>query len=191
MGTRSAVCEPHGDSYRGRYAHWDGYPTAMARSLWALVERDGLDVVRQTIIHDHYGWSTINTDQTVSTPRQLRQAERKRDAWRKGGGFWSPLNDDPLYDAYSFSIGKNDGRFAQVAGYGIAYTTEQGQSSPDEWIGPSDDYGTEWRYVLGDDGLWIYVGYGENPRLLSTHRWDEPEPDWETVEKAAYPDEED
>lgn len=166
MGTRSAVCEPHGDSYRGRYVHWDGYPSGVGRALSALVQRDGLEVVRKTIIHDHYGWSSLDETQTVSSKALIAKMKRK-------GLSWHPEYGTAEYHAHSFSIGYNDGRFAQVKGYGVAYTTEQGQSWPDEWIRPEADWGTEWRYVLTDSALRILRGYGVNPRHHATLAWDE------------------
>ena len=36
MGTRSAIAEPHGESWRGKYVHWDGYPTARGPELFRL-----------------------------------------------------------------------------------------------------------------------------------------------------------
>jgi hypothetical protein len=130
MGTRSAVCEPHGDSYRGRYVHWDGYPTGVGARLIELVQRDGIEKVRQTIIHDHYGWSSLHQQEL-----------------------------SPSYQ---------DGRFVVVPDYGVAYVAEAGQVSEDEWITPGADYGTEWRYILADDGLGVLAGYSENPPRIAT-----------------------
>ena len=48
----------------------------------------------------------------------------------------------PVYD---------DGRFKAVPGYGIAYTTQDGQSSPEQWITDvGDTMDAEWAYVLQD-----------------------------------------
>ena len=62
-GTRSIIAEPHGDSIRGRYVHWSGQPMFMGRALWALVARDGVDTARQRLLHDRYGWSSIDPTQ--------------------------------------------------------------------------------------------------------------------------------
>lgn len=68
---------------------------------------------------------------------------------------WSELTGA---DSPELLEGYTDGRFAVVPGYGIAYTTEQDQSSPDEWFGPEDlePAGIEWVYVLTHDGLAIW-----------------------------------
>lgn len=52
------------------------------------------------------------------------------------------------------SPGMRDGRFVVVEGYGVAYTTEQGQSSPDEWV-TDDTFADSWCeyvYVVLPDG---------------------------------------
>jgi hypothetical protein len=63
MSTRSAVAEPAGDGWRGRYHHWDGYPTNKAADLWKIVQRDGVQMARQVLIHEHRGWSSTDADQ--------------------------------------------------------------------------------------------------------------------------------
>lgn len=71
---------------------------------------------------------------------------------------WSSL--DPNAGA-ELDPGYTDGRFAAVEAYGVAYTTEQGQSSPDEWITPEgDDWGTEWAYVLHPDSIRVLERVG-------------------------------
>lgn len=69
---------------------------------------------------------------------------------------WSSLDADTPADA---PLGRfeSDGRFAKVSGYGTSYTTEQGQSSPDDWIfADGDDCGTEYAYLLGEGGIAVY-----------------------------------
>lgn len=62
MGTRSIIAEPTDNGFRGRYAHWDGYPTAMGRNLWLIIARDGLDKAIAALIKDNTGWSRIGPD---------------------------------------------------------------------------------------------------------------------------------
>jgi hypothetical protein len=61
MGTRCAVAVPHGDSWRGRYVHWDGYPSAKVPFLQEVVRRDGLETARRTLVEDYYGWSSLSS----------------------------------------------------------------------------------------------------------------------------------
>lgn len=63
MSTRSVVAVPHGDIWRGRYVHFDGYPQHLATTLFRLVRRDGVDKVSRTLTEDHTGWSMLNDDQ--------------------------------------------------------------------------------------------------------------------------------
>ena len=41
MGTRSIVGVPHGDGVRGRYCHWDGYPSGVGAALGASSSATG------------------------------------------------------------------------------------------------------------------------------------------------------
>lgn len=154
MGTRSILAVPYGDGWRGRYCHWDGYPTHNGARIWALVQEHGLDEVARMLVIDHYGWSSLS--------------ERS--------------SRTPLGDGY------DDGRFALVDGYGVAYTTEEGQSDPDEWIThDGDKWGTEWLYVLAKGGLMVAkVSFSDEVEFLGTFRWDGPEPDWSAIESRGY-----
>lgn len=160
MSTRSIIAEPKGDVWRGRYCHSDGYPTWNGRQLWAIVQRDGVEEARKRLLHDRYGWSTIEPDTTAD-----------RD----------------------MGIGRQDGRFVVEAGYGIAYTTVQDQSSEDEWIThDGDKWGTEWAYVLSDMGLMVgRVGWKDDSvTFLTLAPWGAGEPDWEAIEQGVYASEE-
>lgn len=64
MSTRSIVAEPYGDGWRGRYVHWDGYPEVKLNGLSRLVQRDGIEKVRQVLLHDNLSWSSITPDAT-------------------------------------------------------------------------------------------------------------------------------
>lgn len=69
---------------------------------------------------------------------------------------WSNLD---LSGDIKLSPGYDDGRFEVVEGYGIAYTTFQDQSGPDEWVnGP--DVMIEYTYAINEDGS-ILVNSGE------------------------------
>lgn len=60
MGTRSIIAKPYGDIWRGRYCHWDGYPQHNGSAIFQLVQRDGLEVARKTLVDDNFYWSSIN-----------------------------------------------------------------------------------------------------------------------------------
>jgi catechol 2,3-dioxygenase-like lactoylglutathione lyase family enzyme len=63
MGTRSVVAVRHGDSWRGRYVHWDGYPSGVGQALWEIGNteqfRDDRAPMFALLTQDHAGWSTI------------------------------------------------------------------------------------------------------------------------------------
>ena len=121
MGTRSVVARPTDDGFKGRYIHWDGYPTGVGASLLAIVQRDGVDKALETLTDLNYGWSNLDEEHPA--------------VFSEHGGKTDP--------------GHGDGRFRAVENYGTSYTTVSGQSHPDEWItDTSDDWGTEWAYVL-------------------------------------------
>lgn len=155
MGTRSIVGFPHGDGVKGRYCHWDGYPTGVGSALWRIIERDGADKARFVLTEQHYGWSSVNAE-----------------------------------DVQDLDASRGDGRFVGVPGYGIAYTTEQDQSSPDWWCyapktEDGDNCGTEYGYAIGPKALTVFKLHWDDrepPKCLGVFRYDAPEPDWAAVE---------
>lgn len=62
MATRSIVAEPYGDGWNGRYVHWDGSPNTRVLQLQLLVAEHGVEEVRDTIIREHFSWSSIDTN---------------------------------------------------------------------------------------------------------------------------------
>ena len=65
MSTNAAIARPEGDSWWGRYVHWDGYPTATGIALWLgyhdfATEGLNLDDMRRRLIDEEpVGWSSI------------------------------------------------------------------------------------------------------------------------------------
>lgn len=60
MGTRSVVAKAVGDSWEGRYVHWDGYPTGVGLSLVSNQMNIGTDAIITKLVDDErVGWSTI------------------------------------------------------------------------------------------------------------------------------------
>lgn len=56
---------------------------------------------------------------------------------------WSYLDADEDEPTHGNFLGER-GEF--VSGFGLAYTTAQGQSAPEEWVTTEADWGTEWAY---------------------------------------------
>lgn len=173
MSTRSVVALPHGDAWRGRYVHSDGYPTHMGPTLFALVRRNGLDDVVSTLITgDHYGWSWVSDKQ----PSLDGVAPDPDGAFGTAERMAYLFGPDGHY---------GDGRFANVPNYGVAYTVAGGARA-DDWHTPDPDAWTEWVYVLCSDGLLVIKqGWGGRPDVpLGMYRWTD-EPDWVVVEESA------
>lgn len=188
MSTRAIVAEPYGDTWRGRHTHSDGYPTGRGRHLWALVKRDGLEKVRQTMIHDYYGWSIVNAEQpdiTGVTPPPDQDGP-----WR--GDYGTAEYYAACFDPKSKNRGQySDGRYVNVPGYGVAYTDavlsggvwgkSYQQVTEDSWVTQADTADTEWAYVLAKNGLWVFTcDDTKNPVGIFDWNWDEPV--WQAIE---------
>jgi hypothetical protein len=180
MGTRSVIAIPHGDGWKGRYCHWDGYPSHQAETLQRLVARDGLQKTQKTLVFDYYGWSNLEHEQPDIT---FVEPERRR------------LGAVPTAANIAYDFGPDgsygDGRFVNVPGYGVAYTTQDGQSSEGDWIThDSDNRGTEWAYVLSEGGLLVAKqSYRQQGRIIGLYPWDS-KVDWDAVNDLAYVEDE-
>lgn len=187
MSTRAVVAVPYGDSWHGRHAHTDGYPSWDGHELWTLVKRDGLKIVRKVLTEDYYAWDIIRNDQPDITG--VTPAEDRWGPWRDG---YTAEYVALLFNPASENRGQYaGGRFTNVPGYGIAWTP--GVDIPaDEWRGPQDGtWDAEWAYVLADNGLWVFechfsLGAQSEPTFLGIAPWEKPEPNWEAVQEAAY-----
>lgn len=73
MGTSSVIATPAGSlGWKGRYVHWDGYPTGVGESLRRIINRDGvLEAVRR-LTQDRYGWSNIDPEEAGPVPDYMQ-----------------------------------------------------------------------------------------------------------------------
>lgn len=64
MGTRGCIAKPEGDGWRGRYHHWDSYPTGLGTTLLEVHAEvfagDHETMIAYLIDDEPVGWSTIN-----------------------------------------------------------------------------------------------------------------------------------
>ena len=170
MGTRSIIAIPDNDTYKGRYCHWDGYPSHMGHALCAIVNRDGIAYARQILTADTYGWSTIS----ASTPSILGV---------------TPDPDAPYGSAERLAADYElEDRFAVITGYGIGYTDTETvdlagapyqQTAESEWYGPDADCWQEWIYVLRDEGLEVLDASGFSYGVFA---YDDPHADFAACE---------
>jgi hypothetical protein len=177
MSTRAIVAVPHGDSWRGRYTHSDGYPTWLGRHVWAIVQRDGVDKAQKVFTEDYVAWSEVGADRPDLT------------------GVHVPANYDEAYafghDSLEWKAYNLRGQ-VNVPGYGIAVVRENIDSEA-WWRTPETTSDSEWVYLLADDALWVFkchMGLGfvtvNAPTLLGRFAWSGEEPDWQKTEEAAY-----
>lgn len=63
MGTRGVIARITPNGFRGRYHHWDSYPSGLGESLWKLYHghfKGDLRAMLKVLIDEHpAGWSTI------------------------------------------------------------------------------------------------------------------------------------
>ncbi len=122
MSTRSCIARIKGDGFEGVYHHWDGYPTALGKTLWDLAHaRPDNDVGEATkqmlrLLIDRHpaGWSSINGDVDWSQEPGFRE-----------GGF-------------------DNGRGPECYCHG-------GRHEEAQAITQDDDMGMEWAYVFDEN----------------------------------------
>lgn len=150
MSTRSVVAKQVGDGWAGKYVHCDGYPKGMIPVLRALVARDGLDEVLKNVVEDGNGWSFLRPEQVdISHIRVPHNA-----TWRTYD------YASPKQQALAFRDSYSDGRFINVPGYGVSYTSEQ--AGPDPWYDSETgaDSDAAFAYILTKTGIRSYVNGG-------------------------------
>lgn len=88
MSTRSCIARPVADEWAGRYHHSDGYPTGLGAELWKLVQANGVEWARHTLIDEHTGWSSILCSDWSKAPgfggegpRCFCHGERNEEGW--------------------------------------------------------------------------------------------------------------
>lgn len=72
MSTRSIIAKQQGDTWAGRYAHWDGYPMHQGKSLWEIVKRDGYETATKILVDDNFYWSLLDPRQDDSMSDESR-----------------------------------------------------------------------------------------------------------------------
>jgi hypothetical protein len=152
MGTRAVIAKPDGDGWKGRYHHWDGYPSGLGATLIAAKDKHfGGDLAKMTkhlIDDEKVGWSTINVVNPAGPPSWDELASR---------------NVNPQsYTARGETHPDEDGMWI--------HSTDKEVS------------GAEWAYVLFEDGIDVYEGDygvfgvgGGNFKLLRRIAWGDVE----------------
>lgn len=70
MGTRSVIGVIEGDGFKGRYCHWDGYPTHHGPTLAHIIHKthcgDLAEAVK-VLTENHHGWSALSPEKLESS----------------------------------------------------------------------------------------------------------------------------
>ena len=202
MSHHAVIARPENGSWRGRFCDAGEIP-GVGKSLWKVVERDGLTRGRRTLLDEHVAWYMLGpdmpdiegpgtSDQHIAScpfcdaaggvshgPICLAVAMRR---WAKENAeHFASSGGDPSEEPVPF----------YVADYGLAYP------NPDEWLTPDDAtpgwIGEVW--VIEDGGLRLFKSEWTEPDGFTGvwvegafFSWSEPEPDWETVRDTLYED---
>lgn len=163
MGTRSVVAEPQGDGWHGRYVHWDGYPSGVGRTVFALAESMGPETAREFLLREHTGWSSLAGADFSIAPgfgnsmdlpcRICGQGYVAHLEWPEGKGPGQGVGSTG-YNALGHTYDRDEdcdaARRAQCYCHGERHEEDPGYITYD-----GDDWGTEWAYVIGPKGLTI------------------------------------
>jgi len=214
MSTRAVIAEPAGDGFRGRYHHFDGYPSGLGAELWWLQHaryQGDTQAMRAELIGAHPGgWSTIIGADWSQAPGFVDSFDYT--CTTCGAEAWTHYAQ--YYEAHGLTRPEPwGGTICQVFDHlpERARGPERPQcychglrSEAEQWIESwGDDGGTEWAYVLTDRALVIaerrwngdgshmvgMFGMGASESegcwlAIAAVPWSEPEPDWSAIEGA-------
>lgn len=203
MSTRSVIARPDGDGWQGRYCHWDGYPTCRGRQLWQTFDQLGtVEAVRSYAIKEGTPgyWSSF-----LPPERLVReQAKPRKVVCRLCQGTGIRPDWAQVHLPGPGCNGCRDSGLADNSDRADGFRSDNGEG----WItSTGDDMGTEWAYVLADHALIVFerrygrpdedhghgtgmFGMGASDTDVGGYwlpvieaRWDEPEPNWEAIER--------
>lgn len=134
MGTRSIIAVPETErgpeAWKGRYCHWDGYPSGVGKTLIEEVKRLGVGFVRDVIMAETAGWSSIVGHKLDAPPN------------------WEGKN------AAGDQVGKAGPQSYTARGEGLPGAGQMHRDSDDDFVG------AEYVYILHDDHLEVIPGDG-------------------------------
>lgn len=180
MGTRSLILEPHGDGFQGRYCHWDGYPEGVGAALLHIVQRDGVEMARKILLHDHTYWSSV--DGRINPQKYVKGDDGYHYEEIQTSGIIGDTIPSPSYEGEC-----RDGVPAVfVIGYGEADLNTDAEMANHENYANWD--WCEWDYLLADNGLWIGKhSFGQNtPEWVETIPWNGNQDDLTRVQEMVY-----
>ena len=133
MSTRGIIARPAGDSWEGIYHHWDSYPAGLGKALWDVYhghfDHDAEAMLRVLIDEHRGGWSNI-VDADWAMPIGFRDIKPMSGSVRCN------------LEAYQKWLAQEEKGGPQC------YCHGDRQEGPYPLIGPDDDCGAEWCYIL-------------------------------------------
>jgi hypothetical protein len=173
MTTRAVLARPRGSSpgqFEGVYLHNAGGPSEMGPVLWALVRDryrfDAAGFSREMIDQNLAGWSNI--DVLGGPLAKTWDGKTKITVEQHQENF----NED-RDDAGPTSFQGDPNR--EIPGI-TAPPINEG----------SDAWGAVFAYVVGSDGLRVFIIASDGWKDVGLARWGSEEPDWEAMDEAAH-----
>lgn len=157
MSTNSIIAFANDQKgWLGRYCHWDGYPTHMAKTLWNEVKAAGVDALEVFLTSGPGEWGISQLGAGFLTNPVQK-------SWDHSG------DDGP---AHNFQVYKGRPGADPRADW---YTpgTDLGGA---EWVYIAYPVGLQVNKATGDT----------TSEFVGLYAWDLPEPDWEQVETQGY-----
>lgn len=165
MSTRSIIAVQHGDGFRGRYCHSDGYPEHNGRVLFDEVHAAGLGALSAFLSDEGRGaWGvSFLMPGFLSAPSEM--------PWDTDGG-WGEFD---------------------VANYNHRVYRGRKGESPTPWLTHADTdlWGTEWCYVASAGGFsvgvvrWNGQTKTDSVEWLGFYGWAQT-PEWGALSAKAY-----
>lgn len=166
MSTRACIAIPEGDTWRGRYTHWDGYASHMGRQYWAIVQRDGLEKARRVLVGENYGWSSIYAD-----PAHVDVNDSSYNVVPGYGNAFTDESPDHWITPADLDCFIEWVYILTDAGLMLGVTAAAPELEPHEYEGHDGKTHTTPRYKVAA------------PMLV---RWDGEEPNWDDIEATIY-----
>lgn len=177
MSTRSVIAEPYGDGFRGRYHHFDGYPSGVGHELWDLYHGhfagDVDEMVCYLVTDEPQGWSNI-IGADFSLPKGWHDSHARDNVcavcgqpmWRHYAQYYPEGSaSDPMVNGSHRAGLLLPNQVVQLghdfheieSPQGPQSYTARGETGPGYYIhSDGDDGGTEWAYVLCSRSLFIF-----------------------------------
>lgn len=158
MSTRGCIAKPESDGWRGRYHHYDSYPSGLGlflfKSYHGFFHGDVDEMIRTLIDDEPVGWSFI-----IGTDLSL-------------GAEWREYRDYPeVPPGEAEWPGQKDYSAIGPQSYTAMGETYEGDG---DWICSADgpDISIEWIYVLTPGGLLVVDGDHASATLVA---WNDPD----------------